>query len=166
MICATKRATIGFGKLDCDQHRRESGLRPRRARRWPRRDTRLSLAGLSEESRAVPLGMLKTLANAPGRDPKADMGILPARSGGNQDPQPGLHRRRQGCAGLDRREPPARKDAAVKTHMDLYGWEIRRVDRPYSRDQWFNLWLRGGIFPAAGGSLDFIAKVLRKRIGA
>lgn len=46
----------------------------------------------------------------------------------------------------------------MKSHLDLYGWEIRRTVRP----GWFHLWLRGGIFPAAAGPLSFIALCLQR----
>lgn len=48
----------------------------------------------------------------------------------------------------------------LKSHMDLHGWEVRRV-----RPGWFNLWMRGGIFPEAGGPIQHVAKVLNKRLG-
>ncbi len=50
----------------------------------------------------------------------------------------------------------------MKSHLDLYGWEVRRVKRLFTDEPWFHLWLRGGIFPAAGGPLSHIARALEK----
>ena len=56
----------------------------------------------------------------------------------------------------------------MKTHLELYGWEIRRIDTPkhwgkyWGPPNWFELILPGSIGAYAGGPLPFIAKVLRK----
>ena len=54
----------------------------------------------------------------------------------------------------------------MKTHLDLYGWEIRRSKPDYlsfgSNLPYFLLFLSGRKGPQAGGSLDHIAKVLKK----
>ncbi len=61
----------------------------------------------------------------------------------------------------------------MKTHLELYGWEVRRAvvssdqhdagrQFVHSGEAWFNLWQRGGRFPVAGGTLPFIAKQLER----
>lgn len=46
----------------------------------------------------------------------------------------------------------------MKTHLDLYGWEIRRSEG--GPKGYFNLYLRGYTLPFAGGPPDYLKKVL------
>lgn len=45
----------------------------------------------------------------------------------------------------------------MKSHMDLNGWRIDRAGAG-----WFHLWLKGEMFPRAGGPLHHVAKVLHQ----
>lgn len=55
----------------------------------------------------------------------------------------------------------------MKSHIELYGWEIRRKSAPFNRNEWFHLFLRTSpMFPAAAGDLVYVNNALHKMIGS
>ena len=48
----------------------------------------------------------------------------------------------------------------MKTHLDLFGWEIRRVNGFRS---WFHLIVPGLFGPAAAGDLPYIKRAIERR---
>lgn len=54
---------------------------------------------------------------------------------------------------------------APKSHLELNGWEIRRAPRP-GGGEWFHLFLPWSKFPAAGGSLEHMARAIERFFAA